>query len=144
MGRRSRIGVLGATALCALLLSACGGEEKKADLADQDRFLGRYVSLLNEADEAGLADLLDDHPHGEEDARARIEAYGGQEWDVTWNRSSEFPDVWRVRLTGTAGAKDRPVKVLETVSWEDGHWLLTPLDGVVPKPPDAAETAPPR
>ncbi|WP_028811602.1 hypothetical protein [Streptomyces flavidovirens] len=139
----SRFGALSAAVLCAGLLSACGGAQKEADLADQDRFLREYVDLLNQADEDGLADLLDDHPRGKEDARARIKAYGGQKWDVTWNRTSEFQDVWRVRLTGTSGADDRPVKVVETVSWEDEHWLLTPLDGVVPKPPNAAETTPP-
>ncbi|MET9519403.1 hypothetical protein [Streptomyces sp. NPDC002994] len=139
----SRLGALSAAVLCAGLLSACGGAEKKADLADQDRFLKEYVNLLNTADEDGLADLLDDHPHGKDDARARIKAYGGQEWNVTWNRTSDFQDVWQVRLTGTAGADRRPVKVVETVSWEDEHWLLTPLDGVVPKPPNAAETTPP-
>ncbi|MBT2489410.1 hypothetical protein J7E96_12935 [Streptomyces sp. ISL-96] len=139
----SRLGALCAAVLCAGLLSACGGSEKKADLADQDRFLREYVNLLNKADEDGLAGLLDDHPHGKEDAHARIAAYGGQEWDVTWNRTSDFPDVWKVRLTGTAGADRRPVKVVETVSWEDEHWLLTPLDGVVTKPPNAADTTPP-
>ncbi|MER7912815.1 hypothetical protein [Streptomyces sp. NPDC096068] len=149
MGRTRRtkpfgIGVPVAAVLCAALLAGCGGAEEKPDLADQDRFLGRYVELLNASDEPGLAGLLAAHPHGGDDARARIERYGGQDWDVTWKRTSEFPDVWSVRLTGTAGERRRPVAVVETVSREDGHWLLTPLDGVVPKPSGAADTARPR
>ncbi|MFJ3534406.1 hypothetical protein ACIPQA_02945 [Streptomyces sp. NPDC090109] len=143
-GTGTGVGLPVAAALCAGLLSGCGGAQEKPDLADQDRFLGRYVTLLNTSDEAGLADLLDAHPHGRDDARARIEEYGGQDWDVTWKRTSEFPDVWSVRLTGTAGERKRPVAVVETVSREDGHWLLTPLDGVVPKPSGAADTARPR
>ncbi|AVH95727.1 hypothetical protein GCM10010497_05170 [Streptomyces cinereoruber] len=136
--------VAAAAALCAALLSGCGGTEEKPDLADQDRFLGRYVSLLNASDEPGLADLLRGHPNGGDDARARIAAYGGQDWDVTWKRTSEFPDVWSVRLTGTAGDRKRPVEVVETVNREDGHWSLTPLDGVVPKPSGAADTTRPK
>ncbi|WP_411083073.1 hypothetical protein [Streptomyces sp. cmx-18-6] len=173
-----RLGALSAAVLCAAgLLSACAGEQKKADLAEQDRFLRQYVALLNESDEDGLAGLLDDHPHGKDDARARIGAYGGQKWDVTWSRTSDFANVWQVRLTGTAGAAgtagakgapasagakgapasagtkgtpasagagSRPVEVVETVSWEGEHWLLTPLDGVVPRPSDAADTTPPQ
>ncbi|MEV8535268.1 hypothetical protein [Streptomyces sp. NPDC051211] len=145
-GRRlsSRIAAGVAASLCAALIAACGGGgDEKADLADQDRFLRSYVALLNRSDEAGLADLLDDHPYGKADASARIKKYGGQDWDVAWTRTSEFPDVWTVRLTGTAKAAQRPVEVSETVSWEDEHWLLTPLEGVVPKPSGAADTTPP-
>ncbi|MEU1280208.1 hypothetical protein [Streptomyces sp. NPDC005805] len=130
----------------ALVLAACGGGgegAEKADLADQDRFLTEYVQLLNASDEAGLADLLDGHPDGEDDAKARLRAYGGQGWDVTWSRNSEFQDVWQVRLTGQAAAGGRDVSVTETVSWEDGQWHLAPMDGVVPKPSGAAGTAPP-
>ncbi|MFI9120173.1 hypothetical protein ACIGW0_12375 [Streptomyces bikiniensis] len=138
------IGVPLAAALCAALLSGCGGAEEKPDLADQDRFLGRYVTLLNASDESGPADLLRGHPNGGGDARARIAAYGGQDWDVTWQRTSEFPDVRSVRLTGTSGDLKRPVAVVETVDREDGHWSLTPLDGVVPKPPGAADATRPK
>ena len=133
--------------LCAVLLTACGGgdgaEAKSPDLADQDRFLHDYVALLNESDERGLARLLDAHPQGDKDARARIKAYGGQDWDVRWGRASEFEGVWRVDLTGTARAEDRPVRVTETVAWEDGHWVMAPLPGVVPTPSNAAGTEPP-
>ncbi|MEV7613368.1 hypothetical protein [Streptomyces sp. NPDC089799] len=128
---------------CAAALTACGGGDAKADLADQDRFLRSYVSLLNASDETGLAGLLDDHPDGKEDAAARIKRYGGQGWDVHWTRTSDFPNVWHVRLTGTAKAANRPVRVDETVSWEDEHWLLTPLEGVGKKPSNAADTTPP-
>ncbi|MFG2295454.1 hypothetical protein [Streptomyces sp. NPDC048603] len=129
--------------LCAALATACGGGDAKADLADQDRFLRSYVSLLNASDEAGLAELLDDHPDGKADASARIKQYGGQGWEVGWTRTSEFPNVWHVRLSGKAKTANRPVEVNETVSWEDEHWLLTPLEGVGKKPPNAADTTPP-
>ncbi|WP_030217197.1 hypothetical protein [Streptomyces bikiniensis] len=149
MGRIGRtkppgIGVPLAAAPCAALLSGCGGAEEKADPADQDRFLGRYVTLLNAAEEPGPAGLLRGHPNGGDDARARIAAYGGQDRDVTWQRTSEFPDVRSVRLTGTSGDRKRPVAVVETVNREDGHWSLTPRDGVAPKPPGAADATRPR
>jgi hypothetical protein len=133
-------------ALCAVALTACGGgdgEGGSPDMADQDRFLSDYVKFLNESDESGLARLLDAHPQGSKDARARIKAYGGQDWDVRWSRTSEFAEVWRVDLTGTARAEDRPVRVTETVVWEDEHWVMAPLPGVVPKPSNAAGTEPP-
>ncbi|MGW2561112.1 hypothetical protein ACWCXB_18045 [Streptomyces sp. NPDC001514] len=135
-------------ALCAILLSACGGsgggdDSRAPDLADQDRFLREYVEYLNESDEAGLERLLGAHPKGSEDARARIKAYGGQDWDVRWNRTSEFAGVWNVEMTGTARADNRSVQVTETVAWEDEHWVMTPLPGVVPTPSNAAGTTPP-
>ncbi|MGW1881174.1 hypothetical protein [Streptomyces sp. NPDC001970] len=135
-------------AFCVILLSACGGggsadASKSPDLADQDRFLREYVEFLNESDEDGLARLLDAHPKGSEDARARIQAYGGQDWDVRWNRTSEFAGVWKVEMAGTAGAENRSVRVTETVTWEDEHWVMTPLPGVVPTPSNAAGTTPP-
>ncbi|MEU6488381.1 hypothetical protein [Streptomyces sp. NPDC046887] len=120
--KRVPLGV-GAAMLCLGLLTACGGDaEQKADLAD----------------------LLDDHPYGEADARARIKTCGGQGWDVTWSRSSEFPNIWSVRLKGTSGADDRAVSVEETVGWEKGRWVLAPVEGVVPQPSNAAETTRPR
>jgi hypothetical protein len=133
--------------LCAVLLTACGSEDgsasAKPDLADQDRFLHDYVRFLNTSDEDGLAGLLDAHPQGSKDARARIKAYGGQDWDVRWTRTSDFEGVWKVDMTGTAGTKQRPIRVTETITWEKAHWVMTPLPGVVPTPPDAAGTEPP-
>ncbi|ELS54976.1 hypothetical protein STVIR_4157 [Streptomyces viridochromogenes Tue57] len=130
--------------LCAVLLTACGGgdgaEVKPPDLADQDRFLRDYVEFLNESDESGLARLLDAHPQGDKDARARTKAYGGQDWDVRWSRTSEFEGVWRVDMVGTARAEDRPVRLTETVTWENGTWVMAPLPGVVPTPSNAAGT----
>jgi hypothetical protein len=130
--------------LCAVLLTACvGGDDSasaKPDLADQDRFLKDYVQLLNTSDEDGLAGLLDAHPQGSEDARARIKAYGGQDWDVRWTRASDFAGVWKVDITGNAGTKNRPVRVTETIIWEKEHWVMAPLPGVVPTPPNAAST----
>ncbi|MFF8228715.1 hypothetical protein [Streptomyces caelestis] len=138
---RRRLGLLIAV-LCAVLLTACGGGDDSAsakpDLADQDRFLRDYVRFLNTSDEDGLAGLLDAHPQGSKDARARIKAYGGQGWDVRWTRTSEFAGVWKVDIAGTAGPKNRPVRVTETITWEKAHWVMTPLPGVVPTPPDAA------
>jgi hypothetical protein len=132
---------------CAVLLTACGGGDDSAsakpDLADQDRFLQDYVQFLNTSDEDGLAGLLDAHPQGSKDARARIKAYGGQDWDVRWTRASDFAGVWKVDITGNAGAKKRPVRVTETITWEKEHWVMTPLPGVVLTPPDAAGTEPP-
>lgn len=132
---------------CALLLTACGGgdaaERKAPDMADQDRFLHDYVEFLNESDESGLARHLEAHPQGDEDARARIKAYGGQDWDVRWNRASEFEGVWSVEMTGTAHAGDKPVRVTETMAWENGNWVMAPLPGVVPTPSNAAGTEPP-
>lgn len=126
-------------------------KEPKVDLpgqgqrwrTDQDRFLHDYVELLNESDETGLARLLDAHPQGDKDARARVKAYGGQDWDVRWSRTSEFEAVWSVDLTGTARAEGRPVRLTETITWEDEHWVMAPLPGVVPKPSNAADTEPP-
>ncbi|MFE2043765.1 hypothetical protein ACFXAZ_23105 [Streptomyces sp. NPDC059477] len=133
--------------LCTVLVGACSGgggtEAKSPDLADQDRFLREYVDFLNESDESGLAGLLDAHPEGDEDARARIAAYGGQEWDVHWSRASEFEGVWTVDLTGTAHTENRPVRVTETVAWEDGNWVMAPMPGVAPTPSNAAGTQPP-
>ena len=133
--------------LCAVLLTACGGGDSSAsakpDLADQDRFLHDYVRFLNTSDEDGLAGLLDAHPQGSKDARARIKAYGAQDWDVRWTRTSDFEGVWKVDMTGTAGTKHRPIRVTETITWEKAHWVMTPLPGVVPTPPDAAGTEPP-
>jgi hypothetical protein len=135
-----RAGLLGA-ALGVVLVTACGGgAERPADLAEQDRFLRDYVRLLNASDEDGLARLLDAHPQGARDARARIAAYGGQDWDVRWRRSSDFADVWRVDMTGTARDGRAPVRVSETVTWEDERWGMAPLPGVVPTPPNAAST----
>nr|WP_149826423.1 DUF6177 family protein [Streptomyces tailanensis] len=79
----------------------------------------------------------------DKDARARGKAYGGQDWDVRWSRTSEFEGVWSVDLTGTARAEDRPVRLTETITWEDEHWVVAPLPGVVPKPSNAADTEPP-
>jgi hypothetical protein len=133
--------------LCAILLTACGGGDggddsasAKPDLADQDHFLHNYVRFLNTSDEDGLAGLLDAHPQGSKDARARIMTYGGQGWDVRWTRASDFAGVWKVDIAGTAGTKNRPVRVTETITWEKAHWVMTPLSGVVPTPPDAAGT----
>lgn len=131
---------------CVALLSACGGDgdaSKSPSMADQDRFLRKYVESLNTSDEPALSRLLDAHPQGAKDARARIKAYGGQDWDVRWDRTSEFAGVWKVDMTGTARAKNRPVQVTETVTWEDKHWVLAPLPGVVPTPSNAAGTEPP-
>jgi hypothetical protein len=143
---RRRAGLLTAV-LCTALLTACGGGEGAAatapDLADQDRFLHDYVEFLNESDESGLARLLHAHPRGDQDARARIEAYGGQGWDVRWSRTSEFARVWKVDLVGTARTGDEPVRVTETVTREDGDWVMAPLPGVVPTPSNAAGTEPP-
>ncbi|MGY3202307.1 hypothetical protein ACVW19_002822 [Streptomyces sp. TE5632] len=133
--------------LCAVALTACGGGDgsasAKPDLADQDRFLHDYVRFLNRSDEDGLAGLLDAHPQGSKDARVRIKAYGGQDWDVRWTRTSDFKDVWKVDVSGTAGAKRRPVRVTETITWEKARWVMAPLPGVVPTPSDAAGTEPP-
>ncbi|MBD3545995.1 MULTISPECIES: hypothetical protein [Streptomyces] len=133
--------------LCAVALAACGGGSDpgsaKPDLADQDRFLKDYVQLLNASNENGLAGLLDAHPQGDKDARARINAYGGKGWDVRWTRQSEFANVWKVEIVGTAGAKNRPVHVTETVAWENAHWVMAPLPGVAPTPSAAAGTEPP-
>ncbi|MFJ4688843.1 hypothetical protein [Streptomyces sp. NPDC088789] len=140
-----RTGLLSAV-FCTVLISACGGggsEAKSPDLAEQDRFLREYVEFLNESDESGLARLLDAHPEGDEDARARIVAYGGQDWDVRWSRASEFEGVWTVDLTGTARAEGRPVRVTETVAWEEGNWVMAPMPGIVPTPSNAAGTEPP-
>lgn len=140
---RRRLGLL-MVVLCAVLVTSCGNDEAKSpNLADQDRFLRDYVKLLNKSDEAGLARLLDAHPQGDEDARARVKAYGGQGWDVRWSRSSEFADVWSVDLTGTARAEDRPVSLTETITWED-DWVMAPLPGVAPEPSNAANTEPPK
>ncbi len=133
--------------LCAVALTACGGGDgsasAKPDLTDQDRFLHDYVRFLNRSDEDGLAGLLDAHPQGSKDARARIKAYGGQDWDVRWTRTSDFEGVWNVDVSGTAGAERRPVHVTETITWEKARWVMSPLPGVVPTPPDAAGTEPP-
>lgn len=133
--------------LSAVLVTACGGGDgdgsKSPDLADQDRFLHDYVELLNDSDVSGLARLLDAHPQGDKDARARMKAYGGRNWDVRWSRTSEFANVWSVDVTGTARAEDRPVRLNETIVWDDGHWVMAPMPGVVPKPSDAADTEPP-
>lgn len=143
---RRRAGLLLAV-LCTAVLTACGGGPGAAatspDLADQDRFLHDYVTSLNESDESGLARLLRAHPQGDRDARARIEAYGGQGWDVRWSRTSEFARVWKVDLVGTARSEDEHVRVTETVTWEDGDWVMSPLPGVVPTPSNAAGTEPP-
>jgi hypothetical protein len=113
---------------CALLLTACGsGAPPPADLAEQDRFLRDYVRFLNASDEGGLARLLDAHPQGARDAKARIAAYGGQDWDVRWSRTSDFAGVWKVEVTGTARAGHRPVQVSETIVWEDARWVMAPL-----------------
>lgn len=134
--------------LCAVLLTACAGgggsgAAKSPDLADQDRFLKDYVRFLDASDQDGLARLLDAHPQASRDARARIREYGGQEWDVWWSRTSEFESVWSVDVTGTAGAEHKPVQVTETITWEDAHWVMAPLPGVVSTPSDAAGTEPP-
>ncbi|MFD0314577.1 hypothetical protein [Streptomyces flavalbus] len=99
--------------------------------------------MLNDSDGEGLARLLDAHPQGALDARARIKAYGGQGWNVRWTRTSEFASVWNVDVTGTAGKEHRPVRVTETITWENAQWVMAPLPGVVPTPPDAARTEPP-
>ncbi|MFI6852665.1 hypothetical protein [Streptomyces sp. NPDC050416] len=134
--------------LCAVLLTACGGGDDsgsaKPDLADQDRFLRDYVVFLNASDEDGLSGLLDAHPQGSKDARARIKEYGGRDWDVRWTRASDFAGVWKVDITGTARTKNRPVRVTETITWEKAHWVMNPLPDVVPTPSDAADTEPPR
>lgn len=134
--------------LCAVLLTACGGERgsetaNSPDLADQDRFLKDYVGFLNASDQDGLARLLDAHPQASRDAHARIKAYGGQDWDVRWTRTSEFERVWTVAVTGTARAEHKPVRVTETITWEDAHWVMAPLPGIVPTPSNAAGTEPP-
>ncbi|MFZ3497579.1 hypothetical protein ACODT5_30875 [Streptomyces sp. 5.8] len=141
-----RVLVLLVSVLCAALLSGCGsgdGSGGGPDLADQDRFLREYVRVLNDSDQDGLARLLDAHPAGAQDAKARIAAYGGRDWDVSWSRTSEFSGVWRVTLSGTAGTDRAPVRVTETVTWEDEHWVMAPLNGVVPTPSNAADTTPP-
>ncbi|MDK1476628.1 hypothetical protein QNO07_25030 [Streptomyces sp. 549] len=133
-------------AVCVLLLAACGSSDNGSaapDMADQDRFLREYVQSLNASDEKRLARLLDSHPQGAQDARARVDAYGGQAWDVLWSRTSEFTGVWRIELTGTARAEDRPVEVTETVAWEDERWVMAPLPGVAPIPGNVAGTTPP-
>ncbi|MCX5407289.1 hypothetical protein OHA37_25920 [Streptomyces sp. NBC_00335] len=134
--------VLLVTVLCAALLSGCGGGDGP-DLADQDRFFRDYVRVLNASDQDGLARLLDAHPHGAQDAKARIAAYGGRDWDVSWSRTSEFSNMWKVTLSGTAGTDRAPVRVTETVTREGENWVMAPLDGVVPRPSGAADTTPP-
>jgi hypothetical protein len=101
-------------------------------------FPARLRAVPQHIGQDGLAGLLDAHPQGSKDARARIKAYGGQGWDVRWTRTSEFAGVWKVDIAGTAGPKNRPVRVTETITWEKAHWVMTPLPGVVPTPPDAA------
>lgn len=141
-----RVLLLLVSVLCAALLSGCGGGDGSGggpDLADQDRFLREYVRVLNDSDQDGLARLLDAHPAGAQDAKARIAAYGWKDWDVSWSRASEFSGVWRVTLSGTAGTDRAPVRVTETVTGEDEHWVMAPLTGVVPTPSNAADTTPP-
>ncbi|GAB3653967.1 hypothetical protein GCM10027589_12420 [Actinocorallia lasiicapitis] len=124
-------------------LVGCGGDDTSSpDEKALDRFLGDYVEDLNARDEPALAELLKHHPDGAADAKARIAAYGGQGWQVTWSYRSEFADTYQVTGTGTQ-ASGKNLDLAETAGWENGHWHLAPLPGVVPRPSDAATSTKP-
>ncbi len=128
--------------MALLALTSCT-QDDPTSAEGLDPFLVTYVQLLNDSDESGLVRHLSAHPHGGEDAKARITAYGGQRWRVKWTRASEFPGFWNVRLRGSRDPGAAPVDVTELLAREDGEWSLTPMDGVVPEPDGAADTTRP-
>jgi hypothetical protein len=130
-------------AAAPLLLTACSEQSPTSD-EGLDPFLTTYVQLLNDSDESGLARHLSTHPYGTEDARVRMAGFGGQGWKVRWTKESEFAGVWSVRLRGSRGPGASPVDVTEVLSHQDGAWMVTPMDGVVPKRSGAADTTRPR
>ncbi|CAM5265899.1 hypothetical protein GCM10010329_03000 [Streptomyces spiroverticillatus] len=128
--------------MALLLLTSCTKDDPTST-EGLDPFLSTYVQLLNASDEPGLVRHLAAHPSGDKDAAARIAEFGGQGWKVEWTKSSEFPGVWNVKLRGTRTPGSTPVNVSEVVVREDGEWSFAPMPGVVPKPPNAADTTRP-
>lgn len=123
--------------MALLVLSGCGTEPPPPDPAELDRWLRRYVELLNAGNEDELSRHLDRASTGE--AADRIERYGGQRLTVSRiTTDSEFPRVYRVRMEVETG-DGQQMTMSETAEWDGRRWTLAPLVASA-VPPSAAST----
>ncbi|XVV07569.1 hypothetical protein ACQPW3_20185 [Actinosynnema sp. CA-248983] len=112
-------------ALGLVVLTACAAEPPAPDTAELERWLRRYVELLNSADEAGLTAHL--NRAGTTEAADRIGRHGRRGLVVDGITStSEFDRVYRVRIEATAADGQR-VTMDETAEWDGTRWMIAPL-----------------
>lgn len=90
-----------------------------------ERWLRRYVDLLNSADEAELTAHL--NRDGTTEAADRISRYGRRGLVVDGiTTTSEFGRVYRVRIEATAADGQR-VTMDETAERDGARWTIAPL-----------------
>jgi hypothetical protein len=128
------------TATCAALtlvlwLGGCkeSGELDPGASAAQE-FADDYAAALAANDAERLADLLHE-PADSAAVRDRLARYGAPGLhNPQATTSSEFPRIYRVLIVGRTSAS-QPVRIRETIEWQDERWWMAPL-------PSAATTAP--
>lgn len=134
---RRRVLVLSGVLTGVLALAGCADEQP--DTADLDRWLRRYVDLLNANELSDLSEHLG-RPGG--DAQERLARFGGRglsldQVDIT----REVPRVYRATMV--ARTRDGlSVPMTEVVEWEDGRWHMGPLTAPPPSSPAAATESP--
>jgi len=108
-------------------MAACAAEQPPPDTAELDRWLRRYVDLLNNADDAALANHL--NRAGTTEAADRISRYGRRGLVVDGiSTTSEFERIYRTRIETTAADGQR-VTMSETAEWDGSRWMIAPLIG---------------
>jgi hypothetical protein len=109
-----------------ILLDHSPGPTSDPGVASLERFFNSYVEALNARDATAIGDLLDESPESKA-VRDRLDRFGGRGIrDVRVSASSEFPQVYRVSLSGRY-VDGAPLLVDEVVEWTGTRWHLAPL-----------------
>ncbi|MFI1585576.1 hypothetical protein [Embleya sp. NPDC020630] len=101
------------------------------DVGALQKYMARYVSLLNEGNAPELAKHLGD-PNSKQDAALRIEKYGRQQWrDASFECESKgiSADIYDIRITATNGTTAAPIRIDERAHWfgHEKKWHLAGL-----------------
>ena len=129
--------VVGAGLLLTLfvLLDRPPGPTGDPGTAGVEAFFRSYVDALNTNDASELGRILGDTPESAE-VTARLERYGGRAMrDLHVSASREFPEVYRVNLSGAYG-DGTPFVIAEVVEWTGTRWHLAALP-----PPASGESS---
>lgn len=109
-----------------VLLDRPPGPTSDPGVRSLERFFMSYVQALNARDADEVGGVLGEAP-GSAEVKARLERHGGRGMrDVQVSATSEFPQVYHVKLSGTY-ADGSSFLIAEVVEWTGTRWHLAPL-----------------
>jgi hypothetical protein len=134
-----RLVLVGVFAVALLLSAGCDLIDPQSGPRDPgpaaaEQFVRDYVAALNTNDRGRLASVLG-IPVDAPDVTARLSRYGGLGLrDVRIALRNEFPRIYQVDITATAG-DGRSIALYEVIEWTpESRWFMGALPAAAPSP----------